>query len=231
MMVDIIFFAVIALYIFFRLHKELGKVDEDEKRNAKEKLAEKISFKSKEISKIQKEITQKIQKAVNKTQEVLEKEEESIKNLSSEAKEEINKILNQANINLDFFLKGAKAAFEMTLKAFSQKDKKNLKFLLSEKIYENFAKSISDREEKSQNLITNIISIEEAEIVNANLKKNIATITVKFTSKQINYVTDQNDNVVDGKKDLISQAVDSWTFKKDLKNENPNWTIIATNYQ
>jgi predicted lipid-binding transport protein (Tim44 family) len=49
-----------------------------------------------------------------------------------------------------------------------------------------------------------------------------------ITSKQINYVSDKEQKIIEGKKDEISEINDIWTFKKDIKSPNPNWLVSAT---
>ena len=51
---------------------------------------------------------------------------------------------------------------------------------------------------------------------------------VKIISKQINYISDKEQKIIEGKKDEISEIIDVWTFKKDVKSPNPNWLVSAT---
>ena len=44
----------------------------------------------------------------------------------------------------------------------------------------------------------------------------------------INYFTDKADQIIEGRKDEISEMHDIWTFKKDLASQNPNWVVSAT---
>jgi predicted lipid-binding transport protein (Tim44 family) len=224
-MVDILFFAAIAFYIFIKLNKQLGNVDENEKK----KLQDKILLKRKEISKVKKEITKKIQDTVAVVEDKAADEAKFIATLDSKIQTPLKKILVKNNISLEFFLDGAKSAFEMVLKAFSASDLKTLKFLLSDKLYKGFESSIKSRQGENQTLVTNVISIDLAEITSAKLTANNAVISIKFTSQQINYISDESGKVVDGKKEEISEVIDVWTFKKDVKSTNPNWTIISTN--
>jgi len=60
------------------------------------------------------------------------------------------------------------------------------------------------------------------------LIENQASIVVKIISKQINYISDKEQKIIEGKKDEISEITDLWTFKKDVKSSNPNWLVSAT---
>ncbi len=219
---DIIFFAAVACYIFFKLHQQLGKVDEEELKQIRQKIAAKQS----EIVAAQNQI---------KTVQPLELKEknpaneEIINSLDSSNRANLIEILEKCKIDADFFLKGAKYAFDLIIKAFSQGDLINLKLLLADKIYQDFEAAINQRKSQEKILITNIIALEKAEIVAASLFENNATISVKFISKQINYVVNKEGNIIDGKKDEINQLTDIWVFKKDLLSSNPNWLVSATN--
>ena len=220
---DIIFFALLAFYVFFKLNKELGKIDEDQVKQMEEKLS-KAGFFGGFGSRKSDDAKQQIIEIKNQIEETIPQ------NLDEDTKQNLLTILRSCNITTDFFLDGAKAAFEIVIKAFSNDDLASLKGLLSEKIYEGFESVINSRKEKNINLTTNIISIDQAEIFSAMMIGNIASVSVRFVSRQINYVADADGNVIEGKKDEIFQLTDVWTFKKDVTSNNPNWSIISTNH-
>ncbi len=221
---DIIFFAAIALFVILKLREQLGKISDGEK----EQIAKQIKDRQERILKLQNKITEQMNSTTSNDFAQSLKENKSLKNIDNATKKSLEEILKKANLSFEFFIEGAKSAFEMTLKAFSENDKETLKFLLSEKIYQGFEKSIQERQNQNKNLNTNLISIEKSEIISASIQNNLAFISVKFISKQINYFTDEKGEIIDGKKDNISQLTDIWTFKKDLNDENPNWKISAT---
>jgi len=224
---DIIFFAALAFYIFFRLNKQLGKIDEEEKNQIQEKLAKRRE----EILEMQQKIAQQ-EKIVGASSTVESSQNQSedkfLSSLDEAGKRDLSNILQSCKISAEFFVSGAKSAFEMILKAFATADLETLKFLLSEKIYQSFESAINQRKSGEQTLTTNLISIEKAEIISVAIFENVASIAVKIVSKQINYVTDKSGQVVDGRKDEISEITDVWTFKKDITSPDPNWIINAT---
>lgn len=224
---DIIFFAAIAFYIFFRLNKQLGKIDDEEKNQIKINIVKKRE----ELSEIQKQILSKQQKIVgaSSTDEAKNQAEEKLfSSLDEVGKENLSKILQSCKISAEFFVNGAKSSFEMILKAFSGADLPTLKFLLSEKIYQGFEAAVNHRKSLEQTLVTNLILIEKAEIISALIHENIASIAVKFVSKQINYITNKDGQIVEGRKDEISEIADVWTFKKNLSSSDPNWLVHVT---
>ncbi|MEX2618496.1 MAG: Tim44/TimA family putative adaptor protein [Alphaproteobacteria bacterium] len=126
------------------------------------------------------------------------------------------------------FLQGAQAAFEMIINAFATGDGKTLNMLLSEDVYENFASAIRQRELANHRLETTIVGIDEAVLLEAEMKGTHAFVTVKFVSDQINATLDADDTVVDGDKTSVITVTDIWTFSRDTRQRDPNWKLVAT---
>lgn len=222
---DIIFFAVLAIVIFYKLSKHLGRIDEEEKKHIEEKIAQVRAAQEQIIEKIKQ---QEVVVGSSSTTEQKELEDKSLENLPQAQKQSLQEVLSRCNINLSFFLSGAKSAFEIVIKSFASGDLASLKMLLSEKIYQGFEAAVNQRLAQEKLLTTNLIAIEKTEIISAMLMENTASIVVKFTSKQINYISDKNGAVLEGNKNEIAEVVDVWTFKKDVTSPNPNWIISAT---
>lgn len=126
------------------------------------------------------------------------------------------------------FVKGARGAFEMIVEAFAGGNGKMLKSLLDGPVYENFASAIREREKAGHELETTLVGIEEAEIISAEMQGSDASVTVKFVTGQINVTRDVNGEVVDGDPDNAVQVTDIWTFGRDTRSSNPNWLLVAT---
>jgi predicted lipid-binding transport protein (Tim44 family) len=220
---DIIFFAAIAFFIFYKLNKQLGKIDEEEKKN----IELKVVSTQKKILEVQQAINQQQQSSL--TIETDNQASEKILNsLDAKTKESFDNILNRTNISAEFFINGVKSAFEMILKAFASSDLETLKFLLSDKIFKGFESAIIQRKSAEKTLITNLISIEKSEIISALIFENNASVVMKIVSKQINYIIDSKGQTIEGRKDEINEITDIWTFKKDVNSANPNWVVSAT---
>jgi predicted lipid-binding transport protein (Tim44 family) len=227
---DIIFFAAIAFYIFFKLSKQLGKIDSEEQRQIKDKIFKR----KKEILAIQQiEARQKVVQHFPAVTDLKNKvksqdDEKKISALNQAERQKLIEILQSCNISEEFLINGVKSAFEMILKAFVSADFETLEFLLSKKIYHGFESAIKQRQAKDLTLVTNLISIEKAEIISAMIIENFASVVVRIISKQINYITDKNGQLVEGRKDAIIELTDVWTFKKEITSVNPNWVVSAT---
>ena len=126
------------------------------------------------------------------------------------------------------FQKGARTAFEMVVEAFASGNGKVLKSLLDGPVYENFAAAIREREKAGHMLETTLVGIDESEIVGAEMQGRNALVTVKFVSGQVNATRDADGEVVDGDISHVVQVTDVWTFQHDTGARDPNWVLIAT---
>jgi predicted lipid-binding transport protein (Tim44 family) len=226
---DIILLAAIALYIFYKLTKQFGKIDDEERKQIEERIAKRRAEILAKQNAAMKPVNPSAPASQNSNVEVADQASEKIFSTLDEAnKKNLTNILQACKISAEFFVKGAESAFEMIIKAFAAGDLETLKFLLSEKIYQGFESAINQRKTANQTLTTNIISIDKAEIISALQMGNLAAVVMKFVSKQINYITDQNGQVIQGKKSEISELTDIWTFKKDVTSKDPNWIVSAT---
>ena len=226
-----IFFGALAFFIFFKLSKQFGKIDEEEKKQIEERLTQMRAVQEQIIAQVKQQEKVVNEKVVGASSTSVEnKEEEKIlAELDGTIKQNLIPILQCCNITAEFFIFGAKYAFEMVLKAFAGADSPTLKFLLAENIFTGFEAVINQRKAEEKTITTNLISIKETKILSAVMLENTASIVVKFVSKQINYITDKDGNTVVGRKDEISEVTDIWTFKRDVTSSNPNWIISATN--
>jgi predicted lipid-binding transport protein (Tim44 family) len=130
------------------------------------------------------------------------------------------------------FLSGAKLAFDMILTAFAKGDTLALRPLLNDEVYHNFNAAISERQRLNYKLNSTLVGILNHEIAAAELlgegSRQEARITVKFTSQQINVTTDASGATVDGSPSDVHTVTDLWTFARQVKARDPNWQLVAT---
>ena len=126
------------------------------------------------------------------------------------------------------FLQGARAAFEMIVHAFAGGDKATLKPLLSTEVYQSFATAIDERGAARETLETTIARLKSAEIVEAGLDGSIARVTVRFVSDQVNVTRAMDGSIVDGNPNQPIEKTDFWTFARDARSSDPNWSLVAT---
>ncbi len=126
------------------------------------------------------------------------------------------------------FITGAKSAYEMIVLAFANGDRRALKDLLSPEVYESFETVIKDREKHEQKTETRFVSIDKAELVNAEARDKAAQITVRFVSQMISVTRDKAGAIVDGNPDKVADITDVWTFARDTNSRDPNWKLVGT---
>ncbi|MFO1060209.1 MAG: Tim44/TimA family putative adaptor protein [Dongiaceae bacterium] len=126
------------------------------------------------------------------------------------------------------FLDGARAAFEMIVNAYAAGDSGALRPLLSDDVFAQFDSAIRNRAQAGETLATTLVGIDEATIAEAELQGRTALVTVRFVSQQINVTRDGEGRIVDGDPSSVTRVTDIWTFSRDTRARDPNWTLVAT---
>ena len=213
---DILIFAIIAVLLVYRLQGILGK---------KGGLGTKINKPKQKI-------------ATGKTIDGRDLEKNGKKTIDEgESQPGINKIQNliqqihyiDPSFDQNLFLQGAGKAFEIIVSSFASGDKKKLRSLLGNSIYQNFVNLLDERNKKNLTLKTDIISLQNPVITDVSLNLNLAKITVRFSSQQISYTMQGGKKTTSQDSEKVIDVIDEWIFSRDLKSQNPNWTLIETN--
>ncbi|WP_374301771.1 Tim44/TimA family putative adaptor protein [Ferrovibrio sp.] len=126
------------------------------------------------------------------------------------------------------FLGGAKAAYEMIVTAFAAGDKETLRPLLSREVFNDFAAAIDDRAKRGETVETTFVGLRGAEITETQVNNRIAEVTIRFESELISVTKDAQGHVIAGHANSVEQVTDIWTFARDTRSRDPNWTLIAT---
>jgi predicted lipid-binding transport protein (Tim44 family) len=126
------------------------------------------------------------------------------------------------------FLDGARTAFEMIVNDYAAGDSATLRPLLSDDVFAQFDSAIRHRAETRETLATTLVGIDEETIVEAELQGRAALVTVRFVSQQINVTRDADGRVLDGDPGTVTRVTDIWTFARDTRARDPNWTLVAT---
>ncbi len=132
------------------------------------------------------------------------------------------------DFTVDEFLTGAKAAYEMVIEAYNEGDHETLKMLLADPVYKEFKGSLEANEKSGRKAHTTLLAIMKAEINDAKLRGNKATITVDFHSEQIPLVRDKDGKIVEGDVNAQEAVEDQWVFERNLASNDPAWTVIDT---
>lgn len=128
----------------------------------------------------------------------------------------------------DEFLSGAGMAFEMILTAYVAGDSAALKPLLSPEVFANFSRSIEERAAAGEVLETTLVGVRKATIEEAYMAGRMAHVTVRFVSEQVTVTRNAAGEIVEGDPDRVTTVTDLWTFARDTRSPDPNWTLVAT---
>jgi predicted lipid-binding transport protein (Tim44 family) len=128
----------------------------------------------------------------------------------------------------DHFLAGTRAAFEMIVNAYAAGDSASLRPLLSDDVFANFNGAIEERRKAGNMHTTTLIGIRAVDLLEANAQARNAMLTVKIVSDQINVTRDSVGRVVDGDPSAVTPVTDIWTFSRNTRSRDPNWTLVAT---
>lgn len=136
--------------------------------------------------------------------------------------------LADPSFDVDEFLTGTQAAFEIILSAFADGDKKGLRPLVAQEVFDNFVAAIDARAAAGETLETVLVRIKLAELLEARMEGHMANVTVKLVSEQVNISRDSEGNIVSGDANRVSDITDIWTFARDTRSRDPNWQLIET---
>jgi predicted lipid-binding transport protein (Tim44 family) len=126
------------------------------------------------------------------------------------------------------FVDGAREAYRMVLEAFWRGDREELRHLCDEDVYASFASAIDAREEAGETLDNRLVRIEDAMIVDARVEGSIARVTMRFRSDIAAVTRNAEGQVVAGSLDDAIEAVDIWTFSRDIRSADPDWLLDET---
>ncbi|WP_395877970.1 Tim44/TimA family putative adaptor protein [Ehrlichia muris] len=208
-MVELAIYAFLAAFIFFRLYNSLGKTSGLQTTNHSQTIS------------IIMEDTQKYDDADIDIESVMEACNENDKSIINYIKKK------DSEFSLKHFVDGSVKAFEIIIKAFNEGNAHILSMLLDTNLYNSFVEEIENRKALGQLYKDIIVSIISHKITKLDLSGNIAYITVKFITEQINFVKDSDDNILQGSTSKINKIEDTWTFKKDTTLSNKKWYLSA----
>ncbi len=211
--IDILFFAMVAGFILYRLHSVLGRRTGHEKRRVTP------IDRAAEAGKAETPAAGTPAPADAGTTTALPRPVET--GLAAIR-------LADPAFDLAHFLDGARKAFEMILKAYAEGDRETLRFLCGPEVYAAFERAIAERERLGRTMEVEVVAIRRADVIEARMDGHRARITVHFVSEQISVVRDSEGRVVEGDPARVIEVEDIWTFERDVRSEDPNWKLVET---
>lgn len=210
LMIDIIFFAAIAVFVGLKLYNALGSKDFEPTHAAAEHPGVKVVDAN--------------------YVEIVEAEEDKLeKTFGKKIADKIKEVKkHDPNFHIDSFIAGAKKAFEIIVRAFGDGDKEALKPLLNKDVYKSFSSIIDERASEETIHETTLLAIVSSTIKDIVLSKKYARIAVQIISEQVNLVRDKHGKIIEGNPSHVDKVAEVWTFGRDLTSENPNWELLET---
>ncbi len=114
--------------------------------------------------------------------------------------------------DVEHFIVGARAAYEMIISAFAKGDRDALSGLLTPRVYDSYVAAITAREAKNE-AGPELVRLKTGEIVDADLAGDAARITVRFEAE-----------LAEGAHG-VRDARERWTFERDVRSPDPNWRL------
>ena len=199
---DILIFAIIAIFLVFRLKNILGTKAELDETKVKKDNDTKIF--SNVISIDKKQTKDEYDKEVIKIQQI------------------------DKSFNKQEFLSGSEVFFKMVLDSFVLGNLDKVKDFIKPSILKNFNLVINERKKEKETLIIDIKSINKIELISATVSKANIKINVLFETFQIKALKDKTENIIDGDINEEILVKDIWVFERKINDINPNYTLIET---
>jgi len=126
------------------------------------------------------------------------------------------------------FLSGARQAYEMIVTAFAAGDLATLKPLLSKDVYAAFEEGVRARNGRGEKTEFTFVGFKDVKIAEAAMKGRNAEIGISFSAQFISVTRNATGQTVDGDARTVRDVTDHWTFTRDVRASDPNWTLIGT---
>jgi predicted lipid-binding transport protein (Tim44 family) len=124
--------------------------------------------------------------------------------------------------DMGHFLNGAKAAYEMIVKAFAAGDKQTLGNLLAPAVLSSFEGAIDQRAAEGRTETVEFLHSPRADLEKAEVTQgDLARVTVRFLAEFRSRTKGPEGEGVDDRR-----TAELWTFERRLKSRDPNWTLV-----
>ncbi len=216
MILDLLFLAIIVIFIFYRLFRVLGKRPNFENPTSAWDNIFSAHFKNKSP---QKEKKDKPSSPIQDAQ--FEVTENGVKG----GQPTIDRFKQMdSTFTVGSFLEGAQSAFDLVLQGYAEGKLSEISSFVAPEVIKSFSSEIDKRGTKTYTLDIHELS---SEIMDAQLTRSSIIIDIRFLSEQ--KWSERDDSNPSYRHDEVLSCTDRWSFERQLKNKDPNWTLIATN--
>ena len=119
------------------------------------------------------------------------------------------------------FLQGARGAYQTIVKAFASGDRAALAPLLAPQVMDGFDTAIKQRETEGRTESVDFLQTPRADLERIDLLGDVAKASVRFLAELRSRSKGSDGEAVDDRR-----TAEVWTFERNLKSRNPNWTLI-----
>lgn len=117
------------------------------------------------------------------------------------------------HFDTEHFLRGAKGAYELIVKAFSARDAKTLMPLLKPQVFEVYAQAMAARPDGETG--PELVRLKSSEIIDSDVENSLAQISVRFEAELADGATGLRD------------TNEVWLFERDLRGRDPTWLLAG----
>jgi predicted lipid-binding transport protein (Tim44 family) len=218
-MIEILFYAAIAVFFFFQYRKVLGQRPDDTTsrpyRPDSATSTNVITLPAKNVRTAGKE-------GAPESGETLVEFPASLSGLLMRLKHQ------DPSFSEKKFLSGARKAFEKIVTAYADGDTETLRPLLGDSVFAAFSRTIEERHRNGQRLAFTLHGVKDADILKIDINGTLARIQVQFHSEETSVLTASDGSVVEGDANDLDDARDIWVFERDLAQENRIWRLVET---
>ncbi|MBW8309674.1 MAG: Tim44/TimA family putative adaptor protein [Candidatus Paracaedibacteraceae bacterium] len=214
---ELIFFALLSAYIFYRLWSVLGQETDADKERREQKKRQFEAMIDDNVVPLQ------TRRSKERSMEI---EEEDLKPGVREGL----RILRESDPSFNFshFLKGAKGAYEMVSEAFAKGELETLKLLLLPKVYEAFAHEVAERQRRGESYEVTIEQFDRVDVDAIEIHGEDAIITVRFRSRQVMVTKNSAGEIIENQAQISIPVTEIWTFTRMIGSTEPNWYLSRT---
>lgn len=128
------------------------------------------------------------------------------------------------------FLNGAKSAYEMILLAFERGDISEVRGFLAPEVAQAFDDVIARRKKDGLTTEAQFLGTREVTLAGANFDEasRMAEISVRMLGEMTVATRNAEGEIVDGNPRAARKQRDTWTFARQMGQDDPNWRLVAT---
>ncbi len=127
----------------------------------------------------------------------------------------------EPNFDVPHFLTGARAAYEMIVRAFASGDRDQLRDLLAADVFASFDKVISQKLADGRSETVEFVQPPRADLEDIALVGDQVRARVRFLAEFRSRTKGPEGEGVDDRR-----TAEVWTFERKVASANPNWLLI-----